>query len=359
MCQHRAWFRRLLTLRDVLAICSNTSRLLHRIVAPLLVLLLVLGAQPPQASASSPSPAKRLQATLTQTSAHHQRVGFDVSVLAPAIPPIRVTRKVTLAQYRVGGESTLVLTPLTLFQSVSSLRTPALAEAAKDGGHSWIRHSQFSAQSLPDLLTVLGLTRLDSVTVRVTSGSASPTYTVTPRSGGGWSVIITTKRKNKVETVSTVTRRETGNQRVIQLARSAGIAAPSVSGRSVVIRYMLLPASAAITLPTSESALDLSTRYDLLEPDRYDAGRLETFSREILFAANRIAEASNRTVTGVELNKVLGTYHPHEYPGLTLTAVEGRLQLVLPLQDGVHVHCAQLVRFDYTTESMVFTEGPC
>jgi hypothetical protein len=44
---------------------------------------------------------------------------------------------------------------------------------------------------------------------------------------------------------------------------------------------------------------------------------------------------------------------------LTLTAVEGRLQLALPVPDGVQVLCAQLVRFDYTTESMIFAPGAC
>ncbi len=338
---------------------STPSWFLQLVVTPVLVLLLVLGHQPPLAGASSPSPAKRLQATLTQTSLYHQRVGFDVSLQVPGLPVVQLTRKGTLAQYRVAGEPTLVQTPLTVFQSVSSIGTTTLSEAAKAGGHSWVRHPQFSPQSLPDLLTVLGLNRLDSVIVRVTSGSASPTYTVTPRSGVGWSVTITTKRKNKVEMLSTVTRRETGNQRVIQLARLAGTAAPSVSGRSVVVRYMLLPVAPAIMLPPSANALDLSKRHDLIEPGRYDLDSLEALSREILFAANRIAEAANRTVTGVELNKVLAAYLPHEYPGLTLTAVEGRLQLALPVPDGVQVLCAQLVRFDYTTESMIFAPGAC
>lgn len=343
----------------MLALRSNPSWLLQRFVIPILVLLLVHGYQSPLAGASSLSPAKRLQATLNQTSLYHQRVGFDVSMQAPGLPVVQLTRKGTLAQYRVAGEPTLVQTPLTVLQSVSSIGTTPLSEAAKAGGHSWVRHPQFSPQSLPDLLTVLGLNRLDSVTVRVTKGSASPIYTVTPRSGGGWSVTITTKRKNKVETLSTVTRRETGNQRVIQLARSAGIAAPDVSGRTAVLRYMLMPAAPMIALPTSSDALDLSKRHDLLEAGRYDHDRLEALSREILFAANRIAEAVNRTVTGVELNNVLGTYHPHEYPGLTLTAVEGRLQLALPAPVGVQTLCAQLVRFDYTTESMIFAPGAC
>jgi hypothetical protein len=115
----------------------------------------------------------------------------------------------------------------------------------------------------------------------------------------------------------------------------------------------------AATNPVPADVLDLRTRGDLIDPSRYQQPRLDELAREILFSANRNAEAVNRTVTGVELNAVLANYHPHEYPGLGLVAVEGRLEMTVYEYAGPVVYCAQLVRFDYTTESLLLDSGNC
>lgn len=332
---------------------------LIRVALGILLCVLYTTAAPAGAGAADPNPAKRLNAALAQSASHYQRVGYTLEIKSAGHPTLQLVRKGFTAEYRVDGKVSLVLGPLSVLHHVEQIGDAQLAAAIRAAGHSWLRHSQFTPRGLPELLMSSGLNRLGSVTVTVRDSGTRSVFTVKPRRGSGSTLTITTKRSGTSTLVTSLTRVDPNNSKIVALSRASGMKQPPVLRSVRTTTAFAIRNAMAATNPVPADVLDLRTRGDLIDPSRYQQPRLDELAREILFSANRNAEAVNRTVTGVELNAVLANYHPHEYPGLGLVAVEGRLEMTVYEFAGPVVYCAQLVRFDYTTESLLLDSGNC
>jgi hypothetical protein len=339
---------------------SGLRRFPRLLTSMLLILAGLITQLQAPASGAAANPSVNLTAALTNTTLHQQRNGFDVTITSPGTASLQVSRKGLVALYRIAGKPLMYTTPVAAIRSTDQISDSAIAHAARSAGQEWVRYEQYTPQAFPDLASLTALGARPSAKVTSTVKANRTTYVITPykSTGQSWTVTTVKAKKSAPELITNVVVRDRKGALLNVLARMSGQRdLPAAKDRS--ISFSFRTAGSQPTAPALTQVFALVTNPQVLNVTRYDQTMLTEVARDVLFAANRYAEADNRSVTGVELNAALVRYHPHEYPGLGLRAVEGRLQLSVLSAPATTLYCAQLVRFDYTNESLSLLPGAC
>ena len=335
---------------------SHTKRLLIYI----LVLANIVTCMSTPALAVSANASVRFSSALDNTILKQQRSGFEVSISTSGLPSLMVSQKGLVALYRIGGKPLMYNTPAASIRAFDQISDTSIINSLQESGINWVRYEQFTSQAFPNISY---LTALDSRSPSKVSASVRAnrtTYTITPYKSNGlsWTVITDKVNSKSPEIITKVLVRDQKGSLLNMLSRMSGQRnIPENMDR--LISFNFRAASTQPTIPTLSEIYSLVSNSRVVNVARYDFEFLAKTASDVLFSANRLAEAYNRTVTGVELNKALVRFYPHEYPGLGLRAVEGRLELSVLSQPDVIFYCAQLIRFDYTNESLSLLPGPC
>ncbi len=315
-------------------------------------------------AATASSNKKRLVAAFVATERNLSSAGFDVEVRFDTTQQAVVRRKGASAGFYQGKTLVAVSTPTSLYRrSVDEVSSPVV-EQVKNGDYDWVRYRQFTPAALP---TLSMLTIFDELTIAkpvVKISGATTTYSFKEAKPSRTYRVVTSKdKKTGIELVTSVT--VTGStaaiakrlQRVTHTSASTTGGAPyAVTGTGPSIIFKIGRAQSGVIIPTGVKVFD-TTRSNF-DVSQYGEQLLEDFARDILFAANRRAELVNTSVTSEHLNRVLAERIPYEYQGVFMRSVDAKLELTVGW-DSPRLYCAQLVRFDYTKESMVFLESSC
>jgi hypothetical protein len=318
------------------------------------------------AATSTTSTAKRLATAISNTDRHHSVAGYDLAVRTAGKPAMTVRRSgVNVGVYR-GDTLVSFATPTTLSRRAAAERNPTLVAQITADQLEWVRYRQFSPYALPTALELTGLVnaRVSSLTAKKGTGQQRNTVTFTfkeKRTARTFVVVAAKDKRTGQERITSITVTGKSNALVKELLRRTDtgdlLAALSSTSAAPAVTFTLAAPAAAVAPPPADRVLDASSAK--FDTGKYDKNFLDDLARDVLFAANRAAEARNASITGLDLNRALGAFLPHEYPGLSLRSVNTKLELTLASTTVSEVFCAQLVRYDYTKESLVLLGGAC